>query len=171
MALKGDITHTVLPNYLALYLSHLQRVCLIRFLKERYSFTTLSKNTELLEACCGWSKSVMSTCAHIANKTQTFNAVLLTTCGSESWQGSFIAGTAPSFSINRCANPPSNWAYKTFSSKSCAALPMTFRNRMKHDDGHVLALALVDYGRFHPSLRHEGPWSEKTFQNLRCIHT
>ncbi len=29
--------------------------------------------------------------------------------GSESWPGSFIAGTTPSLSIKRCANPASNW--------------------------------------------------------------
>ncbi len=46
----------------------------------------------------------------IANKTQTFDAVSLTICSSESWPGSFIAGTAPSFSIKPCANPASNWA-------------------------------------------------------------
>ncbi len=34
----------------------------------------------------------------------------LTICSSESWPGSFIAGTAPSFSIKRCANPVLNWA-------------------------------------------------------------
>ncbi len=48
--------------------------------------------------------------APIANKTQTFDAVSLTICSSESWPGSFIAGTAPSFSIKPCANPASNWA-------------------------------------------------------------
>ncbi len=48
--------------------------------------------------------------APIANKTETFDAVSLTICSSESWPGSFIAGTAPSFSIKRCANPASNWA-------------------------------------------------------------
>ncbi len=31
-------------------------------------------------------------------------------CSSESWTGSFIAGTAPPFSIKRCVNPASNWA-------------------------------------------------------------
>ncbi len=31
-------------------------------------------------------------------------------CSSESWPGSFIAGTAPSFRIKGCANPVSNWA-------------------------------------------------------------
>ncbi len=36
--------------------------------------------------------------------------VSLTVCSSESCAGSFIAGTAPSFSIKRCANPTSNWA-------------------------------------------------------------
>ncbi len=41
---------------------------------------------------------------------QTFDAVSLTICRSESWPGSFIAGTAPSFSIKRCANTASNWA-------------------------------------------------------------
>ncbi len=41
---------------------------------------------------------------------QSFDAVSLTICSSESWPGSFIAGTAPSFSIKRCANPASNWA-------------------------------------------------------------
>ncbi len=48
--------------------------------------------------------------APIANKTETFDAFSLTICSSESWPGSFIAGTAPSFSIKRCANPASNWA-------------------------------------------------------------
>ncbi len=48
--------------------------------------------------------------APFANKTETFDAVSLTICSSESWPGSFIAGTAPSFSIKRCANPASNWA-------------------------------------------------------------
>ncbi len=52
----------------------------------------------------------MSTWAPIENKTQTFDAVSLTVCSSESWPGSFIAGTAPSFSIKRCANPASIWA-------------------------------------------------------------
>ncbi len=46
----------------------------------------------------------------ITNKTQTSDAVSLTVCSSESWTGYFIAGTAPSFSIKRCANPASNWA-------------------------------------------------------------
>ncbi len=41
---------------------------------------------------------------------QSFDAVSLTICSSESWPGSFIAGTAPSFSIKPCANPASNWA-------------------------------------------------------------
>ncbi len=54
MALKGDITHTVSPNLmliLSIYRvvlrhSHLQRVfSFIRFINERYSFTTLSKNS------------------------------------------------------------------------------------------------------------------------------
>ncbi len=35
---------------------------------------------------------------------------VLTFCSSESWSGSFIAGTAPPFSIKWCANPASNWA-------------------------------------------------------------
>ncbi len=35
---------------------------------------------------------------------------VLTFCSSESWSGSFIAGTAPFFSIKWCANPASNWA-------------------------------------------------------------
>ncbi len=41
---------------------------------------------------------------------QTFDAVSITGCSSKSWLGSFIAGTAPSFSIKQCANPASNWA-------------------------------------------------------------
>ncbi len=51
-----------------------------------------------------------STWAPIANKTETFDAVSLTICSSESWPGSLISGTAPSFNIKRCANPASNWA-------------------------------------------------------------
>ncbi len=35
---------------------------------------------------------------------------IYTVCSSESWLGSFLAGTAPSFSIKRCANPVLNWA-------------------------------------------------------------
>ncbi len=46
----------------------------------------------------------------ITSKTHTFDAVSLTVCSSESWPESFIAETAPSFSIKRCANPASNWA-------------------------------------------------------------
>ncbi len=42
--------------------------------------------------------------------TLTFDAISLTICSSESWPGSFIAGTAPSFSNKECANPASNWA-------------------------------------------------------------
>ncbi len=43
--------------------------------------------------------------------TKKFDAVLINACISESWLGSFIAGTAPSFSIKWCANPASNWAW------------------------------------------------------------
>ncbi len=41
---------------------------------------------------------------------QTCDAVSLTACSSESWLGSYIAATAPSLSIKRCANPASKWA-------------------------------------------------------------
>ncbi len=47
---------------------------------------------------------------HIGTQAETFDAVSLTICSSESWPGSFIAGNAPSFSIKRCVNPVSNWA-------------------------------------------------------------
>ncbi len=53
---------------------------------------------------------VTRTWAPIANKTQTFDAISSTISSSESWPGSFIAGTAPYFTIKRCANPASNWA-------------------------------------------------------------
>ncbi len=142
MALKGDITHTVLPNYLALYLSHLQRVCLIRFLKERYSFTA-------------------------------------------SWQGSFIAGTAPSFSINRCANPPSNWASirpfprARIRASGCRWLSETDMSTMNgmsffEGGGFFFALALVDLRRrrFRPFITSWRAMIEKKlFQKLKVHST
>ncbi len=58
-----------------------------------------------------------STWVPIANKIQSFDAVSLTVCSSESWPGSFIAETAPSFSIKRYANTVLIWAlFKKLSS-------------------------------------------------------
>ncbi len=94
-----------------LHPSYLQKVfSFIIFIKERYRFTILSEKAELLEACRVGGAKEWRARALIANKTQTFDAVSLTICSSESWPGSFIAGTAPSFSIKWCANPASNWA-------------------------------------------------------------
>ncbi len=82
----------------------------IIFMKERYSFTIISENSR-----ASWRRTIggvlKSTCSPIANKTSTFDVVSLIICSSESWAGSFIAGTAPSFSIKKiCANPALNLA-------------------------------------------------------------
>ncbi len=50
-----------------------------------------------------------STCSDRQQNTDIW-CRFTTICSSESWPGSFIAGTAPSFSIKPCANPASNWA-------------------------------------------------------------
>ncbi len=50
----------------------------------------------------------------IANKTQKFDAVLITACGYESWPGSFIARLTPSFSTKQCANPASKTLVSEF---------------------------------------------------------
>ncbi len=102
----------ILSTYrVVLHPSYLQKVfSFIIFIKERYRLRFSPKKAELLEACRVGGAKEWRALAPIANKTQTFNAVSLTICSSESWPGSFIAGTAPSFSIKRCANPVSNWA-------------------------------------------------------------
>ncbi len=102
----------ILSTYrVVLHPSYLQKVfSFIIFIKERYRFTILSEKSRAPGGVpCGGAKEWWAL-APIANKTQTFDAVSLTICSSESWPGSFIAGTAPSFSIKRCANPASNWA-------------------------------------------------------------
>ncbi len=111
---KGGITHTVSPNLMlilstyrvVLHPSYLQKVfSFIIFIKERYSFTILSeKKPSSWRRAVGGAKEWRAL-APIANKTETFDAVSLTVCSSESWPGSFIAETAPSFSIKWCANP------------------------------------------------------------------
>ncbi len=95
----------ILSNYkVALHPSYLKKIfSFIIFIKERYRFKILwgtlwaeLKSDEHLRA------------DHQQNKT--FYSVSLTVCSYESWPGSFIAGTAPSFGIKRYANPASNWA-------------------------------------------------------------
>ncbi len=102
----------ILSTYrVVLHPSYLQKVfSFIIFIKKDTDLRFSQKKAELLEACHVGGAKEWRALAPIANKTQTFDAVSLTICSSESWPGSFIAGTAPSFSIKRCANPASNWA-------------------------------------------------------------
>ncbi len=86
-------------------------ISFIIFIKERYSFTILSKKKRAPGGSTPWAE--LKSDEHlsaITSKTHTFDAVSLTVCSSESWPESFLAETAPSFSIKRCANPASNWA-------------------------------------------------------------
>ncbi len=72
-------------------------------------FTILSKKKESSwRRVLGGAKEWLAL-VPIATKTEQFDAVSLTVCSSESWPGSFIAGTAPSFSIKWCSNPALNW--------------------------------------------------------------
>ncbi len=58
---------------------------------------------------------------------------VLTFCSSESWSGSFIAGTAPPFSIKWCANPASNWAlFIKCSSTNKLAEKLPRKNKLDH---------------------------------------
>ncbi len=82
-----------------LHPSFLQKVfSLIIFIKERYSFTILSE--KWLSGGVPWAK--LKSYGHLSADRQQNRDI---------WcRWSFIAGTAPSFSIKRCANPASNWA-------------------------------------------------------------
>ncbi len=118
--LKGGITHTVSPNLMlilstfrvVLHPSYLQKVfSFIIFIKERYSFTILSEKSRAPGGGAPWAELKRDEyLSAITSKTQTFDAVSLTVCSSESWPKSFIAGTAPCFIIEWCENTASNWA-------------------------------------------------------------
>ncbi len=102
----------ILSTYrVVLHPSYLQKVfSFIIFIKERYRFTILSGKKPSSWRHAVWAE--LKSDEHLLRlpTKQSFDAVSLTICSSESWPGSFIAGTAPSFSIKRCANPASNWA-------------------------------------------------------------
>ncbi len=81
---------------------------LIRFIKERYSFTILTENSR---APGGEPSPELKSGEHFRGdwqQTQISDAVY-----SSSWsrRGSFITGTAPSFSIKQCANPVSKCTF------------------------------------------------------------
>ncbi len=85
-------------------ITYLQKVfSFITIIKERYSFRKQPSSRRWVE---------LKSDEHLLQSPtkQPFDAVSLTIWSSESRPGSFIAGTAPSFSIKPCANPASNWA-------------------------------------------------------------
>ncbi len=101
----GDLTHTVSPNLMlilstyrvVLHPSYLQKVfSFIIFIKEDTDYDPLRKKPS------SWRRAVwaeLKSDEHLLRlpTKQSFDAVSLTICSSESWPGSFIAGTAPSF--------------------------------------------------------------------------
>ncbi len=104
--IKGDLTHTVSPNLMlilstyrvVLHPSYLQKVfSFIIFIKERYRFTI-----PLRKKPSSWRRVVwaeLKSDEHLLRlpTKQSFDAVSLTICSSESWPGSFIAGTSSIF--------------------------------------------------------------------------
>ncbi len=103
----------ILSTYrVVLHPSCLQKVfSFIIFIKERCSFTILSKKSRAPGGGAPWTELKSDEyLSAIISKTHTFDVVSFTVCSSESWPGYFIAGTAPSFSNKQCANPASNWA-------------------------------------------------------------
>ncbi len=81
----------------------------------------------------------------------TFDAVSLTICSSESWAGSFIAGTAPSFSIKPCANPASNWAL------------FIKRSSTKHLRNSIAAPEKQTISTVHVTVGSSGSWTRLSF--------
>ncbi len=117
--LKGGITHTVSPNLMlilstyrvVLHPSYLQKgFSFIIFIKERYSFTILSEKSR---APGGVSWAELKSDEHLSADRQPNTDIWCRfTYHVQFWimTGIFIAGTAPSFIIKRCANSASNWA-------------------------------------------------------------
>ncbi len=106
-----------------LHPSYIQKVfSFIIFIKERYSFTILSENSR---APGGVSWAELKSDEHMSSDWQQNRHLMpFTICCFESWLGTFIAGTAPSFSIKRCANAALNWAWliKRWSTNTFAKL-------------------------------------------------
>ncbi len=103
----------ILSTYrVVLHPSYLQKVfSFIIFIKERYSFMILSEKSRAPGGGAPWAEIESDEhLSAITSKTRTYDADSFTTSSSESWPGSFIAGTALSFSIKPCANLASTWA-------------------------------------------------------------
>ncbi len=103
-----------------LFLSTYKVVLHPSYLQKKSSFIIFIKNIQLSDSLrkqpSTWRRAVggakkWRALEHRSSKKkkQTFDAISLTVCSSESWPGSFTAETALSFSIKRCVNPASNW--------------------------------------------------------------
>ncbi len=95
--LKGGITHTVSPNLMlilsayrvVLHPSSLQKVfSFIIFIKERNSFTILSKKSSAPGGGVPWAELKSDKYLSAITSKHTFDAVSITVCSSESWPGS-----------------------------------------------------------------------------------
>ncbi len=130
----------ILSTYrVVLHPSYLQKVfSFIIFIKERYSFTVLSEKSRALGGA-PWAELKSDEHLRQSRTKQSFDVVSLTVCSSESWPGSFIAGTAPSFSIKRCANPASNWA---------AFIKLSLRNSVAAPEKQTAFTVHVTLGSF-----------------------